>query len=103
MSQKKQSAQIMLRAYEVAVDNLKDYFVKRYFGSDAEVWWVAGDIGGVLYVNDQFLSVIDMVEYLRSHYTVTEFFAHRDYLAGMEYSPDYNIRSWKALRSVELA
>jgi hypothetical protein len=88
----------IIAEFEEGVIHLSEYFVNKYFDKDPEMWWVADEVGGVLFVNDQFLSLEDMVQYIRARYTKPEFWAHRDYLSEMQYIPEFNIRNWKKLR-----
>ena len=58
---------------------LGDLFVLHYFGKDAENWWVADEIGGVLYVNDCFFNLSDIVDFIRYHYSKSKMFEYYDY------------------------
>ena len=59
---------------------LGDLFALHYFSRDAEVWWVAEDIGGVLHINDYFFNLRDIVEFMRYRYSKNKMFEYYDYL-----------------------
>ena len=91
-----------LKYYEIACQDLKDMFVKRFFGkTDPEVWWVADKIGEVLFVNDFFFDMVDITQFIRYRYTRKEMFEYYDQrlealMAGSDFN--YNIYSWKKLK-----
>lgn len=58
---------------------LGDLFVAHYFGRDAESWWVAEEIGGVLFVNDYFFNLHDIVDFIRYRYSNNKMFEYYDY------------------------
>ena len=67
--------------WEIATNIIKDIFVKRYFGKDlSDVYWIAGEVGTVLVVNDYFFSLDDMINYLRYHYSSKMMFKHYQYV-----------------------
>lgn len=70
---------LTLESYQVACQQLADYFVNRYFGKGAEQWWVAGHIGTVLFVNDRWLDMHDISEFIRNKYSKKQFFEYMNY------------------------
>jgi hypothetical protein len=67
-----------IEEWEEATENLKEYFVDKYF-KDAEYWWVADEVGGVLYVNDYFFDLADVVDYIRYNYPRKKMFEYYEY------------------------
>lgn len=82
--------------YEKACEKLALEIVKRYYEKDCEKWWVADDIGGVLFINDQFLSLNLVVEALRHDLTKDEYFDYYDYQLDqhMEGKSPYKLSVW---------
>ena len=58
---------------------LGDFFVTHYFGRDADSHWIADEIGGVLYVNDYFFNLRDIVEFMRYRYSKNKMFEYYEY------------------------
>lgn len=96
-----------LHEWEDSTDDLVNYFISKYFGNfeDSEHWWVADEIGGVLYVNDYWFSVSDIVDFIRYKYSKKMMFKYYDY--KLEYGSkekhsknDYliNIKSYKYVK-----
>lgn len=59
---------------------LAHYFAKRYFGRDCEEWWIAGDIGGIYFINDYFFNPKDMADYIKYDYSRDKMFEHYNYI-----------------------
>ena len=55
----------LLKKWEYATQELTDKFIRKYFGKDAEAWWVGDEIGGVLAVNDYFFGLDRIVGAMR--------------------------------------
>lgn len=58
-----------IKQYKQACEEVREAFVQKYYNTYPE-WtdeseWVAGDIGGVLAVNDEYWSIADMVTALK--------------------------------------
>ena len=91
------------KSYEVACQELADSFVKKYWGkTEVECFWVGDHVGGTLFVNDEFIGMNDISEFIRNKYTRKEFFEYLDYrgefYAGEEeYGSPLNIYSWRKL------
>lgn len=92
-----------IEAWEYFTRDLARYFARKYFGSDAEAWWVADEIGGVYCINDYFFNLNDMVDFIRYKYSAKKMFEY------YEYSLDFLskrkndhlpicIRDWKKLK-----
>ena len=69
----------ILKEYEKVAQKLADQFVAKYFGKDAEVWWVADEVSGVLYCNDYFFNFLDMVQIIRHKYPKDRMFEYYNY------------------------
>jgi hypothetical protein len=67
-----------LKQYEVAVQELAEYFAKRYFKKDYEMYWVADEIGGTLCVNDYFFDVYDIAYFVKYNYSAKDMFEYYD-------------------------
>lgn len=68
-----------LKSWEYATKNLAEYFSARYFGNGAEMYWVADDIAGVLFINDYFFNLSDMVDFIRYDYSKEKMFEYYEY------------------------
>lgn len=89
-----------VKMWEEATQNLAMAFVARYWKEYPEVWWVAEDIGGVLFVNDYFFSIQNIVEFMKYDYSPKMMFEWMDYSLE-RYSAGDNpicIRDYKKLR-----
>ena len=94
-----------LQMWEEATESLKNLFVDKYFGKDAsDVDWVAQDIGGVLYVNDYFFDLSDIVDFIKYNYSPKKMFEYYDQRLQHQMknidtgTPFINIKSWKKLK-----
>jgi hypothetical protein len=90
-----------LQNWYKATDKLAKSFTKHYFGKDAEMWWIAGQVGGVLFINDRFYSIQDIVDYIQYKYSEKDMFDHHDEMlrrAEKGMSIDANIKNWRQLR-----
>ena len=91
-----------LTEWEIETQRLAEYFVKRYFGKDAECYWIADDVGGCLEVADRFFSLSDIVEFIKHKYTYKQLAEYYDYRMdeGMKKNPKppICIRDWKRLQ-----
>jgi hypothetical protein len=88
-----------LKEWERATENLKEYFVTRYF-KEGEYWWVADEIGGVLYVNDHFFNLSDIVDYIKHNYSQDKMFECYEYQMKCieEKAVPINIKNYKKLK-----
>jgi len=91
---------IELGVYEVACDGLAKYFVERYFGKDAEYYWIAGHLGGTIEVADRFFDISEIAEFIRNKYSAKMLFAYYDKkldadMKGTEWK--HNIFSYKRI------
>ncbi len=86
-----------LKALEREIENFKFNFLTKYFKEATDVYWVADEVGGVLFVNDYFFSLQDMMDFIKYGYPVKKMFEYYDYrLLNVEQggSPPYNIKNW---------
>lgn len=89
-----------VETWENATQNLAMSFVSKYWKEYPEVWWVGEEIGGVLFVNDYFFSIHNIVDFMRYNYSPKMMFEWMDYSLE-RYSVDDNpicIRDYKKLR-----
>ena len=68
-----------IKNYEKAVQELAKYFAKRYFEKDYEMYWVADCIGDVLYINDRFFDMDEIVNFIKYDYSADNIFKYYDY------------------------
>lgn len=76
---KNNKTQQILSEWEIATNKLSQHFVTQYFDKDAEVWWVADDIGDVLVVNDYFFNLKQVVEFIKYRYSREMLFEYYEY------------------------
>jgi len=89
-----------VQLYEEVCDLVARKFAKKYFGKDADYYWIADEIGGVIEIADRFYSITDMVEFIRYKYSAKMMFRYYDEkldadMKGKEFP--YNIYSYKKL------
>lgn len=75
----------LLQDWDIATSALTEHFIKKFFGNDAEWWWVSDDIGTVLYVNDFFFEIHEIVMALKLKPTITQlikYYFQRDVTQG---------------------
>jgi len=89
-----------LTDWEKATDNLAKYFTARYFGKDAEAYWIADDIGGCYQIADYFFNTEHMVDYIRYGYSKDLMFKHCDYAlrCAEKNKHPINIKTYKKLK-----
>jgi hypothetical protein len=88
----------MLGAYELACDELAQYFVTKYFGKEAEYWWIGDCPGGVIEVADRYFDMRDVHEFLKNKYTGKMMFKYYDQKMDADMKGEdwnYNIYSYK--------
>ena len=87
---------VAIEVYEQAADYVAEVFTEFYF-EEADVYWIAGEIGGTMSINDHFFNLGDMIEYLRHEYTVDQMFDYYDYALeeAMEERNPINIKNWR--------
>jgi hypothetical protein len=93
---------IELENWKTATNALAIYFIEKYFGNsdDCDWYWIADEIGNVLYVNDNFFEVNEMVDFLQYKYSAKKMFEYQDY--HMKCIEDrevrVNIKNYKKLK-----
>lgn len=75
-------------------NKLVDIFSKKYFGRNAEVWWIAGDVGGVLHVNDYFFNLDRIIDALRFKATRKQLFDYYDLELTSYPHPEINFKNY---------
>ena len=63
----------LIDQYEFASESIAKFFCKKHFQGD-EHHWIAGDIGGMIEINDHYFNVMDMLQYLKNQYTSKQLF-----------------------------
>lgn len=69
----------LLKNIETHAYQLGEEFADKYFGKDSERWWIAEEIGGVLYINDHFFSLGELMDFTRFSYSKKAMFEYKDY------------------------
>jgi hypothetical protein len=89
-----------LQDWNIATQNLSQEFIEKYFGKDSENYWIADEVGGVLYVNDHFFNLGDIVDFLRFHYSKNKMFEYYEYAMKCidEKKPPINIKNYRHLK-----
>jgi hypothetical protein len=91
----------ILGAYELACDELAQYFVTKYFGKEAEFYWIGDERGHVIEVADRFFSMEDIANFIRHKYSAKMLFKYYDEKLACD-SKDkewrYNIKNYKKLK-----
>lgn len=67
-----------IKEWEKATQALADEFVLKYFGNDADAWWIADTIGGVFHVNSYFFDLADILESLKLDATFDQLVDYND-------------------------
>jgi len=96
----KDTIDISLKYWERATQDLMAHFVEKYFGVDADTYWIAGEVGKVLYVNEYFFSMTDIVDFIKYKYTPKQMFAYYDYKMTLPVQGRCQIciRDWKKIK-----
>lgn len=91
----------MLGTYELACNELAEYFVTKYFGKDAEYYWIGDEVGGVIEVADRFFSMSDIADFVRHKYSAKMLFSYYDQKLDSDMKNKewrYNIKNYKKLK-----
>ena len=97
----------VLTEWEKATEKLTRLFLERYFGdepSDWEYYWVAGEIGRVLYINDSFFDLDRIVEAIKYKATPEQLFDYQELeidLARKNKKPEVNFRNYLKLNEAK--
>ena len=83
-----------LKAWEKATQELADAFVEKYYGKDADVYWVSDEIGDILVVNDQFWNVGNIVDALRWNCSEERLFEWYELFIESSETPRVNLRNY---------
>ena len=87
--------------WEHSTQELTNHFIKKYFGNDTENYWVADEVGSVLFVNDYFFDLNTIIDFLRYKYSKDKMFEYYDYQLNC-YStsePCVNIKHYRSLKN----
>ena len=84
-----QDFNIAIKEYNAICDRIANIFAQKYFDLDAKCWWVADDIGGVIFINDYSFSMTDMLEYMKYGYSKKKMFKRADYVIDCQYKNKY--------------
>ena len=89
--------------WEMVTQSLVEAFTLKYFGKDVESWWVADEVGGVLFINDYFFNLRDITDYIRYYYPKEKMFEYYDYALKCaergKSNPSINIKNFRWLKS----
>ena len=67
-----------LTKFNKAVDELTEFFVKKYFDKDADFYFISDEREGVLSVNDYFFNLEDIITSIRFNATEKQLFEWYD-------------------------
>lgn len=84
--------------YKHAVESITMCFANKYFGTDYQYDrsdWVGEVIGDVICINDYWLSIKTMIDYMKYGYTKKQMFEHYEYFMN---GGKVCIRDWKKLK-----
>ena len=86
-----------LKNWEKATEELTELFIDKYFDDDAEIHWIASEIGGVLSVNDYFFDLRNITDFIRYNYSQKNMFKYYDYSLERAIKDDFivNIKNYK--------
>jgi hypothetical protein len=70
---------LIIRQWEDATIDLANHFALKYFDKDCDIYFVADDVGGVLFINDYFFNMKDIVDFLKSKYSKDKLFEYYQY------------------------
>jgi len=68
----------LLKNWEEETNIVTREFVRKYFGKDADYYWIADDVGGVLNVGDYFFNLDRIIESIRYSATIHDLFTFYD-------------------------
>ena len=89
----------LITNWQDATQALATRFKDKYFGKDAEMWWVADNIGGTLEISDHYFSLDDMLISLKQNVTITNMFGYYsfDLDNAMKGKTRINYKTWLQL------
>lgn len=92
-----------LKQWEAETQELVEAFADYYFGSERELWWVSDEVGGVVFINDFWFSLSDIVDFVRFGYSKTDMFKYYDYAmeCAEEKSRPINIKTYALGRELK--
>jgi len=96
-----------IKEWERSTENLAQYFIARYFGSANEVgntsdnYWVADAIGGVLYINDYFFNLSDIVDFIKYDYSKDKMFEYYEYTTDCMVGGDIKVNIKNYLKLIK--
>lgn len=80
---------------------IANHFVEKYFNGD-EYLWIGGNIGEVAMINDYYMHINEMVDYLRFNYTTEQLLEHYDYvLQTTSWNLDHKDEKQKAVVNIK--
>lgn len=97
---KKLTTKSVIANYEKACNDVATLFAKTYFG-DPFLYWIGGEIGGVMGINDYFFNVDDIVVYLKEKATQEELLAYYDFIMEAHVKGSYKptFKYWRVHRT----
>jgi hypothetical protein len=100
MKTKELTATLILNNWEKKTNDLCNFFIEKYFGKDADTYWIAEEVGSVLYVNDHFFNLNNIIDFLKYKYSKNKMFEWYDYQMDCAYKEEspINIKNYKYAR-----
>lgn len=81
--------------------NVANVFKEKYYGKkEVEAWWVADEIGGVYFINDNFYELNQMVDFLKYKFPQKKMFEYMEYNLEMYEKGEtpWNIKTYKYVK-----
>lgn len=95
-----------LTFYYQSCNEVADMFAKQYFCdkgmTDLEEWWVAGDIGTVICINDYYWNMEDMVEALNVGVNKKTIFEYYDWMVDDDGVENKSLHYFLNLKKLKL-
>ena len=87
----------VIEKYRVAANSIVTLFSEKHFDGATDWYWIGGEIGGVIVINDFFFNTEDMVQYILYDYTTNELLERYDEEVNDFKTAIPNIKNWKKL------
>lgn len=95
----------VLTEWEKATEKLTQHFIEIFFKDvPTEKWWVGGDIGGCVSINDYFFDLDRIVEAIKYKATPEQLFDYQELeidLARKNKKPEVNFRNYLKLNEAK--
>ena len=89
----------LISNWQDATQALATRFKDKYFSKDAEMWWVADNIGGTLEISDHYFNLDFIITSIDKNVTITNMFGYYslDLDNAMENKTRINYKTWLQL------